>query len=155
MPTLSIERKTIEPRPILFIRRRVGRHEIAATIGQSLGAIFGHCQAAGIAVAGWPLTRYPEAGPGMITMETGLPIATAAPGADEIEAGTLHGGAVAFAVHAGGYETLGESYTGLERWIAEQGARPGGPPWEVYVTDPAEHPDPKDWRTEIYWPLAE
>ena len=32
--------------------------------------------------------------------------------------------------------------------------RPGGAPWESYITDPADHPDPKDWRTEIYWPLA-
>lgn len=154
MPTLSIERKTIEPCPILFIRRRVGRHEIAATIGQCLGAIFGHCQAAGIAVAGRPFTRYPEAGQGLITMETGLAVAAAAAGTGEIEAGTLHGGAVALAIHAGAYDSLGETYTAIERWIGEQGARPGGPPWEVYVTDPAEHPDPKDWRTEIYWPLA-
>ncbi len=21
------------------------------------------------------------------------------------------------------------------------------------VTDPAQHPDPADWRTEVYWPL--
>ena len=154
MSTPSIERKTLEPRHVLFVRRRVGRHEIAGTIGQCLGAIFGHCQANGIAVAGPPFTRYPEAGQGMLTMEAGLPIAAAAAGAGDIEAGTLQGGAVAFTVHAGGYESLGESYTALERWIAEQGARPGGPPWEVYVTDPAEHPDPKDWRTEIYWPMA-
>ena len=29
-----------------------------------------------------------------------------------------------------------------------------GAPWESYVTDPADHPDPADWRTEVYWPLA-
>lgn len=155
MPTLSIERKSIESRPVLFISRRVGRHEIAATIGQCLGAIFGHCQANGIAVTGPPFTRYPETGQGMLTMEAGLPVAAAAPGAGDIEAGSLQGGTVAFAIHAGGYESLAESYAAIERWITEHGARPGGPPWEVYITDPAEHPDPADWRTEIYWPLAE
>jgi AraC-like DNA-binding protein len=25
---------------------------------------------------------------------------------------------------------------------------------DVSLPDPAEHPDPADWRTEIYWPLA-
>jgi hypothetical protein len=36
----------------------------------------------------------------------------------------------------------------------DQGQRPGGPPWEVYVTDPGDYPDPKDWRTEVYWRMA-
>jgi AraC family transcriptional regulator len=31
--------------------------------------------------------------------------------------------------------------------------RIGGPPWESYITDPAEHPDPAQWRTEICWPV--
>jgi effector-binding domain-containing protein len=87
-------------------------------------------------------------------MEAGLPLVAPAEGHGEIEAGTLQGGAAVVAVHAGAYDSLGETYTAIERWVAEQGARAGGPPWEVYVTDPAEHPDPKDWRTEIYWPLA-
>ncbi len=38
--------------------------------------------------------------------------------------------------------------------MEENGLRPAGAPWEWYVTDPAEHPDPADWRTEIYWPAA-
>ncbi len=40
----------------------------------------------------------------------------------------------------------------------EPGVLPAGPaaaPWESYVTDPAQHPDPADWRTEVYWPLAQ
>jgi effector-binding domain-containing protein len=34
------------------------------------------------------------------------------------------------------------------------GLRPGGPPWEWYLTAPAAHPDPADWRTEVYWPVT-
>jgi hypothetical protein len=33
--------------------------------------------------------------------------------------------------------------------------QPGGAPWESYVTDPADFPNPDDWRTEIYWPLSD
>jgi hypothetical protein len=33
------------------------------------------------------------------------------------------------------------------------GYRPGGAPWESYVTDPGEFPDVNDWRTEVYWPF--
>jgi len=28
-----------------------------------------------------------------------------------------------------------------------------GAPWESYVTDPADYPDPADWKTEIFWPV--
>ena len=42
----------------------------------------------------------------------------------------------------------------VERWIEEHGYQVAGAPWESYVTDPAEVPDPADWRTEVCWPLA-
>ena len=38
--------------------------------------------------------------------------------------------------------------------MEQNGLAPGGAPWEYYVTDPAAHPDPADWRTEIFWPVA-
>jgi effector-binding domain-containing protein len=41
----------------------------------------------------------------------------------------------------------------LEAWIAEQGRRPAGAPWEVYWSDPREEPDSARWRTEIVWPI--
>jgi AraC family transcriptional regulator len=153
VPTPSIERRDVEPRPILFIRRTVARAEIAAAIGDCLGRVFTHCQTAGIPLAGPPFSRYPAAGPGLVTLEVGMPLAVAAAGVGEIEAGTLQGGPVAFAVHAGSYDRLADTYAAIERWIGEQRYRPGGAPWEVYLTNPAEYPDPADWRTEIYWPL--
>jgi AraC family transcriptional regulator len=57
-------------------------------------------------------------------------------------------------MHAGSYDTLTETYAAVERWIESNGYRIGGPPWESYITDPADLPDPADWRTEVYWPLA-
>jgi len=38
-------------------------------------------------------------------------------------------------------------------WIEAQGLAPSGAPWESYVTDPGNFPDPKDWKTEVVWPL--
>src|SRR5580704_7929678 len=66
----------------------------------------------------------------------------------------LPGGPVALGIHAGPYEGLSETHAAIERWIEANGYRPDGAPWEQYVTDPAEHPNPADWRTEVYWPLA-
>ena len=72
-----------------------------------------------------------------------------------MEPGILPGGPVALGVHAGPYDQLPETNAAIENWIEANGFRVAGPPWESYITDPGEHPDPADWRTEVYWPLAE
>ncbi len=153
MPTLSIVRQEIAAQPVLFVRKRVARHEIATAIAESLGKVFPYAQKAGLAIAGRPFSRYPSMGPGLLTIEIGMPVAAAASGEGEIEAGSLPGGPVAMAVHGGDYQQLHETFAALERWIEANGFRPGGAPWESYVTDPADFPDPNDWRTEVYWPL--
>ena len=71
-----------------------------------------------------------------------------------MRADTLPGGTVAATVHHGPYDRLLDAYAALERWIEAQRLTRAGAPWEVYVTDPAEYPDPRDWRTEVFWPIA-
>lgn len=153
MPMLSAALRTLQPQPALIIRSRVPRDEIASTIGQNLGRIVPYALGAGGTLAGQPFARYPEYGPGMITIETGMPLAAPVAGRDDIEAFTLPAGLAAVAVHGGAYDKLSETYAAFEKWIAAQGHQPSGPPWEVYVTDPAEHPDHDAWRTEVYWPV--
>jgi AraC family transcriptional regulator len=155
MPTLSIARQQFPGQPILFVRLRVARHEIPAGIAEGLGKAYPLAQKAGLALAGRPFTRYLSTGPGLFTIEVGVPLAAPAPGEGAVEAGLLASGPVAVAVHAGPYDQLGETYAALERWIEAHGHHPAGPPWESYITDPADHPDPGDWRTEVYWPLAD
>jgi AraC family transcriptional regulator len=70
-----------------------------------------------------------------------------------MQPGTLAAGPVAFAVHMGPYDQLSQTNVAIEQWIEEQGYSVGGAPWESYVTDPGETPNPTDWRTEIFWPL--
>jgi effector-binding domain-containing protein len=66
----------------------------------------------------------------------------------------LPGGWVALGIHAGPYDSLPDTNAAIERWIEANGFKTAGPAWEHYVTDPAEHPDSKDWRTEVHWPLS-
>jgi AraC family transcriptional regulator len=155
MSTPSIERKELQPQPAVIVRRRVARSEIAATIAESLGKTFPYALQNGLAIAGRPFVRYSDVGPGLMTMETGTPLAAPAPGAGEVEAITLPGGPAAVAVHMGPYDKLQETYAAIERWMQQQGVKPAGSPWESYITDPAEHPDPANWRTDVYWPISE
>jgi AraC family transcriptional regulator len=164
--TYSVVKKDLVPQPVLLVRRRVPRSEIAATIGGVLPSLFQYAQQHGIALAGHPLTRYVEIGAGLLTIEpamrvvpSGKPAAAVATHADgstesDVVEDVLPGGPAATTVHAGPYETLHEAYAALEMWIESNGFLPVGAPWESYITDPAEHPDPKDWKTEVSWPIG-
>jgi AraC family transcriptional regulator len=172
--TYSFEKKELSAQPVLVVRRRVKRSEIAATIGDALPHVFAYAQQRGIALAGLPFTRYVEMGPGLITMEPGMCVVrvalpqNAAHGAEigsdpagtqgsaegEVVPAMLPGGLVASTIHTGPYDQLVNAYAAIQEWIESQGFTPSGAPWESYLTDPAEHPDPKDWRTEVLWPIA-
>ena len=153
MPMLSIERRQMPSQPVLFVRRTTSRQELPAAIGEGIGKSYGAAHGAGLAFAGPPYTRYPSMGPGLITIEAGMPLASAGRGEGDVEAGELPAGPAVVAMHGGPYDQLSETYAAMERWAAEQGLRLAGAPWESYITDPADHPDPAAWRTEVYWPL--
>ena len=153
----SITKKTLAAQPVLVVRRRIPRSAIAATIGEVLPYVFLHAQKNGIALAGLPLTRYVEMGPGLITIEPGMRVIGAAPspGTSEgdVTAELLPGGPAATTIHAGPYDKLSDAYAAIEQWIEAKGLTPVGAPWECYLNDPGEFPDPKDWKTEVFWPL--
>jgi len=155
MPTLSIERRELNPQPFLFVRLKAGRYEISNAIAEGLGKAFPYVMEAGLPIAGRPTARYLTTGPGLFDMQIGVPLAVAAAGQGDVQSGELPGGPIALGVHAGPYDQLSETYAAIERWMEANGYEPGGAPWESYVTDPADFPDTKDWRTEVYWPMKE
>jgi AraC family transcriptional regulator len=165
--TYIIKRTEHSPQPVLVIRRRVKLSEIGTTLAEVLPSVFKHAQQTGAGIAGQPFTRYVEWGPGLVTIEAGLPVVAPgnnvrggesasddAAGGPEIVADCLPGGPVATVTHSGPYEKLAEAHTAIQQWIEDQGLRAAGPPWEVYTTDPADYPDPQDWKTDVFWPLA-
>ena len=156
----SIEMKELAPQRALVVRRRVARSEVAMTIGSSLPHVFHYAQARGYALADKPFTRYVHVSAGLLTIEPGMQVVGgdaptgAAPADSQVTEIMLPGGSVAMTVHAGPYETLSDAYGALEAWIEANGFTAAGAPWECYITDPAEHPDPKDWKTAVHWPVA-
>ncbi|MBS1708586.1 MAG: GyrI-like domain-containing protein [Armatimonadetes bacterium] len=57
-------------------------------------------------------------------------------------------------VHQGHYQTLKDTWTELWNEVGRLGLQPSGPPWERYMTDPEEEPDPNNWVTEVYVPVT-
>lgn len=153
MPTISVARQQYAGQHVLLIRRKIPRPDLQAMLAECFGKLYGHGRKAGLPIAGWPVARYLSVGPGLWTVEAAMPVAAAAPGEGEMQPGMLPAGPVALGIHGGPYERLPETYAAIEKWMEANGERQGGAPWESYVTDPAEHPDPSDWKTEVYWPL--
>lgn len=149
----TITREHRDPQPFLFVRKQCSHAEIAAAIGECLPRVYMHCQEHALAMVGPPIVRYAKVGAGLLTIEGGFPLATPATGDGELEAGELQGGPVATAVHVGPYDALPQTHAAIERWIAEHGHRAKGAPWEQYLTDPGEEPDPAKWRTQVVYPL--
>jgi AraC family transcriptional regulator len=145
--TYSITRKKLTPQPVLVLRRQIQPSGIAQALAEMFQQVFEDAQRNGVALAGPPFARYLEMGRGLWTIEAGMPVA--GPSAD-----TLPGGLAAMTTHAGPYDQLPEAHAAIQQWIAAEGLAAAGAPWESYVTDPADYPDPKDWKTEVYFPLV-
>lgn len=139
----------------LVMRRRITRDEIATALAECLPAVFGYAQRHGLAIAGPPFARYPEVGMGSLVIEGGVSLAAPPPSTpgDGIETLTIPACRAAVAVHRGPYDSLPESYQQIERWLRDKGLSAAGPPWETYLTDPGERPDPATWETELVQPV--
>ena len=72
-----------------------------------------------------------------------------------MRAGLLPEGPVAVAVHEGPLDELSETYAAIEAWIEDNELHGNGAPWESYITGPQDVPDSSQWRTEVFWPIAE
>ena len=119
-----ITRREISPTPVLIMRHRVKRSEIAPTIAKTLHAIFLYSQKNGIALAvphprGTP-SRASDSRPSNRERESRQENA-----GHISEPGVIHdnlpGGPVALTTHHGSYDNLPEAHAALEAWIETEG----------------------------------
>lgn len=150
----EITKKTIAETPFLYMRSQVKPEEIATALANMFGPVFQYATTQGIPFAGPPTARYVSFGPGLVTIEAGMPVAGLAEGSGDIMAGSLVGGTVVSTIHKGPYDTLNLGHEAIQQWMIEYNEEASGAPWESYVTDPGEVPDPAEWLTEIIQPLT-
>jgi len=90
---------------------------------------------------------------GKILMEVGLPLTEPIEGEGVFIATNTPGGKAVKALHFGPYEEVAPVYEALEQYIKVMKMEFAGPPWEVYITDPNEEPNPEKWETMVYFPI--
>jgi effector-binding domain-containing protein len=161
--TPEIETRTEQP--YVAVRARVTMDGIAAFAVRT-SEVFDWLGARGLKPAGPPFFRYNVIDMAReLEMETGVPIATAVDGDDDVVAGVLPAGRYATVTHTGHPSELVGVTGALLDWAAEQGLTwdmspsEDGERWgarlEFYLTDPAEEPDMSKWQTQLAFRLAD
>jgi effector-binding domain-containing protein len=89
---------------------------------------------------------------GHVTIEAGYPVGETISGDGRIRPSSLPRCSAATAVHYGSLESVGDAYGEVGDWLADNGYVEDGSAWEAYLTDPAEHPEPDTWHTEVVVP---
>ena len=144
----------LESQAIVGIKTTARLQDLGEVMGQLFPEVHGHIIESGQVPAGMPLAIYHEMMGHEVEVECAIPVAAPMAGTARIRAGELPAGTAARAVHLGPYENLKQTWGALFAWVGAKGLEPAGAPWEVYVTDPGQEPDPSKWRTEIFMPVC-
>jgi effector-binding domain-containing protein len=128
--------------------------EIPGFLGRAYSDVATYARSVGSDIAGMPFARFRMLDDVLCEVEAGFPVSTPVEGDGDITASTLPGGNAAVVTYFGPYDEMKPAYEAIETWVADRGADPDGPAWEVYFTDPGEQPDPKTWKTEIVQPYT-
>jgi effector-binding domain-containing protein len=145
--------------PYVAIRADVTMEQLPG-LADRLGEVFAWLAERAIAPAGPPFFRYHVIDmERQLNVEAGVPIPTAVEGDSRVTAGVLPAGRYATAIHVGTYDGLIGAVDTLLQWAetqnlqwdksdAEEGER-WGCRLEIYLTNPAEQPDPARWETQL------
>ncbi|MDT0180345.1 GyrI-like domain-containing protein [Microbacterium sp. ARD31] len=137
--------------PTAGVRERVPMAELTSFFSRAFEETMAALRAQGRHPVGPPFGRYYGPPTDTIDVEAGFPVAEAVAAAGRVRPGTLPGGDVIEATHVGPYDTLGETYAAIERFLAERSLAPGEAMWESYLSDPGVEPDPAGWQTRVCW----
>ena len=88
-----------------------------------------------------------------VDLEVGFPVDRVVQAEGDVVASELPGGRLARVTHSGSFDGLREAWARLADWVRAQGRTPGAQRWESYVTQPSPDMDPRDLRTELFWPI--
>jgi DNA-binding transcriptional MerR regulator len=143
----------------LRVRGKVKEPEFAEWLGSAFERLFSVVQQAEVAPAGSPGVLYdPEiADDDGEAAEAFIPVLQpiAVPRSHhEVALGEVPAARVAVLVHAGDYDSMGETYRALGAWVSRHAEPSGERIREWYRVAPWDTDDAAAYRTEISWPIG-
>lgn len=151
---VEVKKDTVAASWYLSIRDTVNQMEVNNVHGKMYANINQYMDQMDIAINGSPLVIYHFWSDTLIDIEAGIPVIDSVFVEDErIHLSKIQEGNVVTAIHYGPYDRLPETYFGINEWMRKNKVVVTGPPWEVYITDPASESNPEKWETAIYFPI--
>jgi effector-binding domain-containing protein len=151
-PLDGVEEITLAPRVVVGLRETVAVNELSAFFTHAIPAVAAELARVGTRPAGAPVAVYRHEHGQQFDVTVGFPVDEAPESTEALVREELPGGRAARAVHAGPYETLSETYSGLGRWFAERKLTPPEVMWEEYLVGP-ESGDELAYRTRVVYPV--
>jgi effector-binding domain-containing protein len=136
-----VELTEASARPAAVVRGHADAAGLPAFLGAAFDSVLRALADQHRHPAGPPFARYRPSGNGF-DVEAGFPADGTVHAAGQVLPIELPGGTVATALHRGSYDSVGETYDALRRWLDEHGAEPAGETWESYLDGP-EVPQPR------------
>lgn len=152
MKTHQIETRILEEQPTAAMFNTLTVPAISNWIPRAFEEVAQFLSGQGLGPAGMPYARYRRLDEDRFQVEAGFPASTEVEGDGEVVPSQLPPCRAAVVTHVGPYDEMLDAYEALVTWLAEHEREPVGDPWEVYLTDPEEQPDPATWRTEVFQP---
>jgi effector-binding domain-containing protein len=149
--------ETVEARPAATIRAVIDAREVSKNLAILFPEVMAAIEGQGVAPAGPPFSRYHriDEARNEMEIEAGIPVAKAIEAKGRVKPSELPGTKAATTWHLGPYQDLPKTYDALRKWMEEKKLAPAGGLWELYWTDPGLEPDPRNWKTQVFWPVRE
>jgi len=155
-PTASnfqIEMTTVQPMHYMAVRDTAS----FSTIGQKLGMNYGTIQATmkkqNLQMAGAPMAIYYSDSQTNWDMEAAIPVDKPGKADGKVKPGEIKAGNATVAHYHGAYDKMGDAWSSLKKYMADNNKKKVGAPWEVYLSDPMTEKDTAKWATDIYFPV--
>lgn len=147
--------KEVPAQWVAVVGQRSRVDEMSTAVPRAIDEVGEYLVSLGIKPVGPPVCICPSPDDeGMIEHQTGWPVAEDVPAKPPIEARLLAATRALVMKHVGPYAELGRSYRLMAEVMEENGLGSADDPRELYWSDPEEVPDPKDYVTEIVWPIG-
>ncbi len=151
---LKIEIKQIDAQKALIIKADVPTSEVGPKMGELYGKLFGYLSQNRIEPVGPPFAYYISYDPqGNTVFEAGVPVMQELTVEGEMVYKVYPETKAVSVLYTGPYEMMEPVYTKLMNYMKENNLKDKGVSCEVYLTDPAEEPDPKNYKTIVYFPV--
>ncbi|MCC1484494.1 SRPBCC family protein [Winogradskyella immobilis] len=142
----------------LYKTTSANNSNISSTMGQQFGQIIAYTIKNNITPNGMPFTIYEnmDLEDGNVIMSQAIPVASKITITDDsnIISGFIPKIKVLKATLKGNYTYLSEAWAQVMKYIADNNIEQTDvKPFEIYITDPDNYPNPADWITEIYIPI--